>query len=199
LKDELHTLSVEIPGRPMEVVGKPPADGRVAFRKPEYRYCAVCGTRLECRMEHDEPRPTCPKCGHVVYYNPSPAVGAVIMNGDRVLLVRRAFEPKKDGWSLPSGFMEFGERQIDGLAREVQEETGLAMRSGTLLSVEDASDDPRTHSLLISFIVNEWHGEPRPGDDASECKWWSICELPENMAWRNHVRVLAKAREVLGL
>ena len=81
----------------------------------------------------------------------------------------------------------------------MDEETGLDVRSATLLSVEDASEDPRTHSLLISFIVNEWAGEPRPGDDASDCGWWPLTNLPANMAWKNHTRVLVKAREVLGL
>ena len=183
----------------IERVGDAHADGEVAFSMPKYHYCPVCGTELAEQRFHDEVRPACPRCGHVVYYNPTPAVGAVITDGSDVLLVERAFEPKKGGWSLPAGFMEFGERQIDALAREVKEETGLTIWSATLLGTEDAADDPRTHAILISFIVNEWAGEPRPGDDASACRWWSINRLPENMAWRNHVRVLAKAREVLGL
>jgi 8-oxo-dGTP diphosphatase len=186
-----------IPGRQRHIAGKPHADGIVAFQRPEYRFCPLCGTRLEDRAAHGEVRPTCPACGFVAYYNPSPAVGAVILSGDRVLLVRRAYQPRKGLWSLPAGFMEFGERQIDALAREVREETGLEITSGTLVSVEDASEDPRTHALLIAFLVDEWSGEPKPGDDADEVGWFPLDALPE-MAWKNHGRVIGRVREVLG-
>jgi len=180
-------------------VGQPHDDGLVEFAKPEYRFCPRCGTPLVDQMEHAELRPTCPKCGFVVYYNPVPAVGAVIVEGDTVLLVKRKYEPRRDMWSLPAGFMNYGERQVDALAREVREETGLEVFSATQLSVEDAADDPRVHALLISFIVDSWEGQPRPGDDASACQWWPIASPPPDVAWRNHTRVLAKAREWLGL
>ena len=71
------------------------------------------------------------------------------------------------------------------------------MTSASLLSVEDASEDPRTHALLIAFIVHEWGGEPRPGDDASEVGWFPLDVAPDSMAWRNHVRILELAREVI--
>jgi 8-oxo-dGTP diphosphatase len=153
---------------------------------------------LEEQPDHDVVRPTCPECEFIVYYNPAPAVGGVITSGDKILLVKRAYPPKAGLWSLPAGFMEFGERQLDALAREVREETGIETLSATLLSVEDASDDPRTHALLIAFIIDEWQGEPRAGDDAAEAAWWPI-STPPQMAWRNHVRVIEKARKWLNL
>jgi len=183
--------------RPQKV-GEPFEDGTPEFQKPEYRFCPRCGTLLEPALEHDVVRPTCPECGFIVYYNPAPAVGAVITREGEILLVKRAHPPKEGLWSLPAGFMEFGEKQLDALAREVREETGIEIRAATLLSVEDAADDPRTHALLIAFIADEWEGEPRPGDDASEVRWWPVGDLPQ-MAWQNHVRVVEKAREWLGL
>jgi len=195
-------IEPSIPGRERQRVGEPHADGTVAFHVPEYHFCPRCGTRLVPRPEHEAEggaiRPTCPKCGFVAYYNPVPAVGAVILLDGQVLLVRRAYAPKKDQWSLPAGFMEYGERQMDALAREVREETALVIHSGYLLSVEDASDDPRAHALLIAFLVDDWEGAPRPGDDASEVRWWPLDRPPADMAWRNHARVLARTREVLG-
>lgn len=189
---------VHTPKRRTERVAKTPGDAVVEFTRPEHRFCACCGSALVDRTEHNgEVRPTCPACGFVVYYNPVPAVGAVIMDGDRVLLVKRKYEPRKDLWSLPAGFMDYGERQLDALAREVREETGLEVISATQLTVEDAYDDPRTHVVFISFLVDRWQGTPRPGDDASECAWWPISSPPADMAWQNHVRVLATAREWL--
>jgi 8-oxo-dGTP diphosphatase len=178
-------------------VGELHADGVVAFVRPEWTYCPRCATGLQNRtsVDSDAVYPTCPACGYVAYTNPAPAVGAVILNGDdEVLLVRRKFEPNKGGWSLPAGFMEFGERQVDSLAREVLEETRLTMTSASLLCVEDGSEDPRTHALLIAFLVHEWSGEPVPGDDADAVGWFHMGQLPQNMAWRSHTRVLKRVQ-----
>jgi 8-oxo-dGTP diphosphatase len=178
-------------------VGERHPDGVVAFVHPEWTYCPRCAAGLQNRtsVDSDEVYPTCPACGYVAYNNPAPAVGAVILNGDReVLLVRRKFEPNKGGWSLPAGFMEFGERQVDSLAREVLEETGLTMTSASLICVEDGSEDPRTHALLIAFLVHEWSGEPVPGDDADAVGWFPMDRPPENMAWRSHTRVLKRVQ-----
>jgi 8-oxo-dGTP diphosphatase len=190
-------VNIDVHGGTPQTVGRSHDDGAVAFGRKEYRFCPLCGTKLEPHAEHNEIRPTCPACGFIVYYNPVPAVGGVILDGDQILLVRRAFEPKAEQWSLPSGFMEYGERQIDALAREVMEETGLEVASAVQLSVEDASDDPRAHSLMISFIVTRWRGEVTAGDDASEAAWFPITDPPDDMAWRNHTRVIEKARERL--
>ncbi len=182
-------------------VGERHSDGVIAFVRPEWTYCPRCASGLLDRAagDSDELRPTCPACGYTAYNNPAPAVGAVILNADgEVLLVRRKFEPNKGGWSLPAGFMEFGERQVDALAREVLEETGLTMTSASLICVEDGSEDPRTHALLIAFMVHEWSGEPSPGDDAAAVGWFSIDHLPEDMAWRSHTRVLSHVRDDAG-
>ena len=185
--------------RHIQYVGQDHQDGVVEFMTPEYHYCPRCGTKLESQDEHGVPRPTCSKCGFIAYYNPVPAVGGVIVRDGEVLLVQRAFEPKKGLWSLPAGFMEYGERQVDALAREVKEETALDVRSASLLSVEDAADDPRTHALLIAFYIEEWAGEPQAGDDASDVRWWPLAVNPPDMAWRNHTRVLELARERAGI
>ena len=65
-------------------------------------------------------------------------VGAVIIRGDRVLLVRRATEPLKGEWSVPGGMLELGEKLHDGIRREVLEETGLEVEPGDVLDVFDS-------------------------------------------------------------
>ncbi len=192
-----------LPGRRVERVGDPQPDGEAAFQRPEYHFCPRDATPLEDRIDEpsDETRPVCPTCGFVAYHNPVPAVGAVILRngaaGPEVLLVRRKFEPYEGGWSLPSGFMDYGERQVDSLAREVKEETNLDMTSASLLCVEDGAEDPRTHALLIAFLVHEWSGDVLPGDDASEAGWFPLGRLPADMAWKSHRRALRLAMEAL--
>src|SRR3569833_858150 len=69
---------------------------------------------------------------------PIVGVGAVIVHGDRALVVRRATEPLKGQWSIPGGMLELGEKLRDGLAREVKEETSLDVEVGDVLDVFDS-------------------------------------------------------------
>jgi len=110
-------------------------------------------------------------------------VGAVIINGEQVLLVRRATEPLKGEWSVPGGMLELGERLRDGVRREVLEETGLVVEPGEVLDVFDSiftDSEGRTqyHYVLIDYLCMPVSGEPRAGTDVSDVRWVSEHELP---------------------
>jgi ADP-ribose pyrophosphatase YjhB (NUDIX family) len=70
----------------------------------------------------DRERLVCPDCGHVDYQNPKIIVGSVVVDNGRVLLCRRAIEPRRGFWTLPAGFLELGETAPEGAAREALEE-----------------------------------------------------------------------------
>ena len=110
-------------------------------------------------------------------------VGAVIINGEQVLLVRRATEPLKGEWSVPGGMLELGEKLRDGVRREVLEETGLVVEPGEVLDVFDSiftDSEGRTqyHYVLIDYLCMPVSGEPRAGTDVSDVRWVSEHELP---------------------
>ena len=112
------------------------------------------------------------------YYPDHPiiGVGAVIIHGDRALLVRRATEPLRGEWSVPGGMLELGEKLRDGTAREALEETGLRVEVGEVLDVFDSifpDADGRTqyHYVLIDFLCRPLSGEAIAGSDVSEVKW----------------------------
>jgi len=109
-------------------------------------------------------------------------VGAVIVRGERVLLVRRATEPLKGEWSVPGGALELGEKLRDGAAREAREETGLQVEVGEVLDVFDSiftDGDGRTqyHFVLIDFLCRPLAGEAFAGSDVSEVVWVTESEL----------------------
>ena len=109
-------------------------------------------------------------------------VGAVIIHGDRGLLVRRATEPLKGEWSVPGGMLELGEKLREGAAREALEETGLQVDVGEVLDVFDSiftDDDGRTqyHYVLIDFLCRPLAGEAHPGSDVSEVTWATEFDL----------------------
>lgn len=114
--------------------------------------------------------------------HPIIGVGAVIVRGDKALLVRRATEPLKDEWSVPGGILELGEKLRVGVAREALEETGLTVEVGEVLDVFDSifpDADGRTqyHFVLIDFVCRPIAGEAKAGSDVSEVRWVKEDEL----------------------
>ncbi len=123
-------------------------------------------------------------------------VGAVIVDGGRVLLVRRATEPLKGEWSIPGGMLELGEKLRDGVRREALEETGLAVETGEVLEVFDSiftDDQGRTeyHYVLVDYLCRPISGEATAGTDVSDVKWVSEDDLPA-MALRDSIEQVVR-------
>ena len=158
------------------------------------RFCPYCATPLEPRDDHGVLRPTCPACGYVAYQNPSPAVGVVLPHEGGVLLVRRKFEPYAGMWSLPAGFMEYGEGPEETARRETFEETGFEVALEHLLGAYRGTDDPRVRVVLLVYLARVVGGEGRAGDDAAELRIFSLRDLPHDLAFRSHRNALEDYR-----
>lgn len=83
----------------------------------------------------DKPRLVCDDCGYIAYENPKIVVGSVAWLGERVLLCRRAIEPRRGFWTLPAGYLELNETTEEGAAREAWEEARARLEIGALLGV----------------------------------------------------------------
>src|SRR5947208_773903 len=104
-------------------------------------------------------------------------VGAVVVDGDRVLLVKRGHEPLKGEWSLPGGAVELGETLETAIVREVREETGLEIDVGPIVDVLDRLRyDPdgrvKYHYVLVDFVCRPSGGVLCCASDA-ECAEWA--------------------------
>jgi mutator protein MutT len=128
-------------------------------------------------------------------------VGAVIVQGHRVLLIRRGQAPLLGEWSLPGGVLECGETLREATVREVREETGLTVETGELLGVYERvirSDDGRVryHYVLIDFLCRAVAGELAAGTDASDVRWFGSEELDALNLPRDTREVIAKGLQL---
>jgi 8-oxo-dGTP diphosphatase len=119
-------------------------------------------------------------------YPDRPIVGvlAVVMRGERALVVRRANPPMSGRWGFPGGVLELGETVAQGAMRELLEETGVKAEAAGPLTVidtidRDGEDRVRYHYTLVAVIGHWQSGEGVAGDDADEVAWLSRTEIVE--------------------
>ena len=115
--------------------------------------------------------------------HPIIGVGAVIIEGSRVLLVRRDTEPLRGEWSVPGGMLELGEKLRDGVRREALEETGVTVEPGEVLDVfdsifTDGLGKTQHHYVLVDYLCRPISGEAQAGSDVSDVRWVSLEALP---------------------
>jgi 8-oxo-dGTP diphosphatase len=114
---------------------------------------------------------------------PLVGVGAIIIENERILLVKRGHPPLLGEWSIPGGVLEVGEMLREAAVREAREETGLVVEPGELLGVFDrvVRADGRVlyHYVLIDFLCRRVSGEPCCGTDADEVRWFTREEVAQ--------------------
>jgi ADP-ribose pyrophosphatase YjhB (NUDIX family) len=106
-------------------------------------------------------------------------VGAVILDGRRVLLVKRGGQPSAGKWSLPGGLVDLGETTLEAIAREVAEECGLRIRIAGLAGIVDrvVRDDAgrvRYHYVLVDYLAYPEPGTAVAGSDAADVQWIDV-------------------------
>jgi len=112
---------------------------------------------------------------------PIVGVGAVIIQNDRILLVKRGSDPGKNRWSIPGGIVELGEKVHATVVREVKEETNLDVEVGNLIDavdnlVPDERGKLRYHFVILDFFVRLKGGNSRAGSDVLEIRWVPLDE-----------------------
>ena len=132
---------------------------------------------------------------------PIVAVGAVILDGARVLLVKRANEPLKGQWSLPGGVVEIGETLDEALVREVREETGLDVEVGAVVEVldrvrHDVDGRVEFHYVIIDYVCRVRGGTATRGSDADAVAWVDVADLERYGVNDKAVAVIRKAAEM---
>ncbi len=140
-------------------------------------YCSECGAKVELLIpaRDDRPRHVCGDCGTIHYRNPKIVVGCIPEWEDRILLCRRAIEPRYGLWTLPAGFMEMGETCQQGVARETLEEAQARVEVGELYSLFNLPHIDQVYLLFRSRLLDLDFG---PGEESLEVGLFAESEVP---------------------
>ena len=122
-------------------------------------------------------RSVCAACGHVDYENPKVVVGSVVSLGERVLLCRRAIEPRRGFWTLPAGFLELGETLEEGAIREAWEEARARISINALLAVYSV---PRISQVQLIYRATLAEPGFEAGPESLEVALFTWADIPWN-------------------
>ena len=140
-------------------------------------YCSHCGAPVELRVPPGDhlPRHVCNACGTIHYDNPRLVVGCVPEHAGRILLCRRAIEPRLGYWTVPAGFMENGETLQQAAERESHEEALARVDIGSLLAVVHVLHARQVHVFFRAVLRTPEYG---PGPESLEVALVAPAEIP---------------------
>jgi ADP-ribose pyrophosphatase YjhB (NUDIX family) len=155
------------------------------------KFCSACGSpRIETRVPNGDtlPRQVCAECGTIHYQNPKIVVGCLPEWEDRILLCKRAIEPRYGLWTLPAGFLENGETLVGGAVRETLEEAHARVEPGELYTVISLPQINQVYMMFRARLLDLGFG---PGAESLDVCLFEEAEVPwEMLAFRTIGRTL---------
>ncbi|SFK46757.1 ADP-ribose pyrophosphatase YjhB, NUDIX family [Nitrosomonas aestuarii] len=148
------------------------------------KFCSLCSANVVFRIPEGDtlPRYICTACHEIHYQNPKMVVGCIPEWEDKILLCRRAIEPRSGWWTLPAGFMENNETLAEAAARETLEEANARVTIGDLYAIYSLPHISQVYALFRARLLDL---DFSPGIESSEVKLLSEHEIPWNeMAFR---------------
>lgn len=141
------------------------------------KFCAQCGSSVRLRTPAGDslPRFVCENCGTIHYENPKLVIGAIPEWEDKILLCRRAIEPRQGCWTLPAGFMEKEETTAQAALRETLEEACARVEIGELYTLISVPHISQVHLIYRARLLDL---DFRPGNETSEVALFEESRIP---------------------
>ena len=155
------------------------------------KFCSACGAQeIQLRIPEGDtlPRCVCARCATIHYQNPKVVVGSLPQHESRILLCKRAIEPRHGLWTLPAGFLENGETLEQGATRETLEEADARVELGALYTVISL---PQINQVYMMFRARLLDLDFGPGPESLEVRLFDESDVPwETIAFRTIARTL---------
>ncbi len=141
------------------------------------KFCSNCGAPIALKIPPGDtlPRHVCDACNTIHYQNPRMVVGCIPEWEDRILLCRRAIEPRHGLWTVPAGYMENGETTFQGAMRETLEEANARVEIDSVYALYNI---PHINQVYILFRARLLDLDFRPGAETMEVKLMKEAEIP---------------------
>ncbi|MFL1455334.1 NUDIX hydrolase [Marinobacter sp. DUT-3] len=141
------------------------------------KYCSTCGHPVEQRIPQGDNRHryVCVSCETIHYQNPRIVAGTVPIWEGRILLCRRAIEPRYGYWTLPAGFMENAETTIEAAARETREEALAEVNIDGLYTIIDVPHINQVHMFYRATLIDGTYGA---GEESLETQLFDLDDIP---------------------
>jgi len=161
------------------------------------KYCSSCGATVDRKKPAGDTKErwVCGACDTVHYQNPKIVVGCVPQRDGKILLCKRAIEPRYGYWTVPAGFMEIGETIAAGAARETLEEACAVVSIGHLFASVDVPQAGQVHLFFTATLESDFAA----GDESLDVALYSEAEIPwDDIAFRSGTFALRKYFEDAG-
>lgn len=141
------------------------------------QFCSRCGGEAEQVVPEGDSRPraVCTKCHHIHYDNPRMVVGCLVEDAGRVLMCKRAIDPRSGYWTLPGGFLELGETSQQGAIRETLEEANAVVE---VVAPYTQFDIPSIGQIYMFYRARMLGPEFGAGPESLEVTWMTPQQLP---------------------
>ena len=141
------------------------------------KFCMQCGSAVELLIPAGDnlPRHVCGSCGEIHYLNPKVVVGCVPRWEDKILMCRRAIEPRKGLWTLPAGFLENNETTMEGAARETLEEAAARVKVTQLYGLFSLAHISQVYVMFLADLIEPEFG---PGPESLEVTLYDERDIP---------------------
>ncbi|MBP6660427.1 MAG: NUDIX hydrolase [Chitinophagales bacterium] len=154
------------------------------------KYCNQCGKEVVFIFTEGKDRFVCEHCNIIHYTNPKIVVGAMSFWENKILLCKRAIEPRKGFWNLPAGYLEDFEKAEDGAIRETMEEAGAAIE---IIQPFVVYNIPQANQVYIHFLAKLIDGTITNGVESLETKLFTEEEIPwKEMAFTSSTFTIKK-------
>lgn len=152
-------------------------------------YCLQCGHQADLCIPTGDSRAriVCPACQYIHYENPKVITGTLCVFDGKILLCKRAIEPRLGFWTLPAGFLELGETMCDGAIRETKEEAEAVAYMPRLYTLFDIPHFGQIHAIYLAQLKD---GQFGAGTESLECRLFAPSDLPCDIAFASVAQTL---------